>query len=210
MAQNETTSACHALVLTAHCDDAELWAGGTLARWAESGLRCVVGIAFHNQIRRTEAQRSAVILGYEPRFMPPEGDLTSWILDLLMQCQPEVLLTHPENDPHFQHQCLHRCVVEALTRFPHRKASPKRWYAFDSYYQTRLPPGIWPMTVDIGETLDRKLSALAVHQSQDAGNLTHMARHTAAMAGMRTRMDFAEAFYPFDLLGRWAVLRDLP
>ena len=206
----ETATICHALVLTAHCDDAELWAGGTLARWAESGLRCVVGIAFHNEIRRGETRRSARILGYEPLFMPIEEDVASWILDLLVQCQPEVLLTHPENDPHFQHQGLHRSVVEALTRFPQRKVSPRRWYAFDSYYQTRLPPGVWPMTVDISTTLDKKLGALAVHQSQNCAELVHMARHGAAMAGMRTRMDFAEAFYPFDLLGRWPVLRDLP
>lgn len=210
MLPDETATACHALVLTAHCDDAELWAGGTLARWAESGLRCVVGIALHDEDRKEETRRSAAILGYEPRFMTPEEEIASWILGLLVQYRPEVLLTHPENDPHFQHQNLHRGVVEALTRFPHRKTCPRRWYAFDSYYQTRLPSGIWPMTVDIGTTFDKKLCALAVHQSQNPADLAHMARHGAAMAGMRTRMDFAEAFYPFDLLGRWPVLRDLP
>lgn len=200
---------CHALAITAHCDDAELWAGGTLARWADAGLQCVVGIAFHNEQRRQESCRSAALLGYQPRFLDQKEALFLWILGLLQELHPQVLLTHPEQDPHPEHQMVHRQTIEALTKFSHRKTSPLRWYSFDSYYQTRSP-SVWPMAVDIGSTLERKLAALALHQSQDSAELIHMAKHSAAMVGMRVRMEFAEAFFPFDLLGRWPVLRDLP
>nr|VFJ87815.1 MAG: N-acetylglucosaminyl deacetylase, LmbE family [Candidatus Kentron sp. LFY] len=206
---NTSLNKCHALVVTAHCDDAELWAGGTLAQWADEGLRCVTGIAFHDKIRREETRSSSVILGYEARFLEQEQMLSSWILAFLHELRPQVLLTHPENDPHPDHQSVHRQTIQALTKFPHRRVGPLRWYAFDSYYQTRSH-ATWPMIVDIGSTLHRKLEALAQHRSQEKSGLVHMATHYAAMTGMRARMEHAEAFYPFDLLGRWPVLRELP
>lgn len=200
---------CHALLITAHCDDAELWAGGTLARWADEGLQCTVGVAFHDAERREETRRSAALLQYDAVFRNDQQDLASWILSLLEDSRPEVLLTHPENDPHPDHRVTHDQTILALTKFKNRRAGPLRWYSFDSYYQTRLPAA-WPLAVDIGATLERKLTALAEHRSQDPAALAYQARHTAAMTGMRVRMEHAEAFHPFDLLGRWPVLRELP
>lgn len=209
MNRDDRARKCHALLLTAHCDDAELWAGGTLARWAEEGLHCVVGIAFHTAIRREETRRSAEILNFLPTYLEEGEDSLAWILGLLRDFQPQVLMTHPENDPHLDHQAIHRSTIQALTGFGKRRACPLRWYAFDSYYQTRSPAA-WPMAVDISSTLDRKLQALGEHRSQGQSDLAHMALHSAAMVGMRVRMKYAEAFYPFDLLGRWPVLRELP
>jgi|GEM_PF-2312074 len=209
MAETTNTQGCHALVLTAHCDDAELWAGGTLARWSDEGLPCSVGIAFHDEIRREETARSASILNYEALFLEQGQTISAWILDLLHKLRPKVLLTHPANDPHPDHQAVYRHTIEALTKFPYRRECPLRWYVFDSYYQTRSP-SVWPMTVNISQTMDRKMDALAQHGSQARSNLAHVARHSAAMAGMRVRQEYAEAFHPFDLLGRWPVLRELP
>lgn len=209
MSADHSAIPCHALLLTAHCDDAELWAGGTLARWAEEGRRCVVGVAFHDDTRRAETLRSSAILQYHPRFKPLDQAMRAWVLDLLMEARPEVLLTHGETDPHFEHQIVHRSTIEALTKFPHRREGPQRWYAFDSYYQTRAP-GVWPMAVDISQAIELKLMALDQHQSQNPEELCDMARQSAAMVGLRIRAAFAEAFYPFDLLGRWPMLRCMP
>lgn len=180
-----------------------------MAKWSDAGLHCVGGIAFHNTTRQAETLRSAAILGYDARFMEQGASMTQWILDLLDELRPQVLLVHPENDPHPEHQSVHQHTIAALTKCPHRRSSPLRWYAFDSYYQTRTAYS-WPLAVDITHTMDRKLNALAQHASQGSSELDHMAIHAAAMVGMRVRVKYAEAFHPFDLLGRWPVLRELP
>lgn len=205
----EDRDACHALLFTAHCDDAELWAGGTLARWANLGRRCVVGITFHDEARRAESRDSAALLGYEARFREPTLSIADWMSQLFSELRPEVLLVHPLDDPHPAHRAVHEQTILALTQSTQRRASPRRWYAFDSYYLTRIP-GNWPLLVDISAVFDRKLAALALHRSQHRSELERMARVVGGTLGMRARVDYAEAFHPFDLLGRWPTLRDLP
>jgi len=196
-------------LITAHCDDAELWAGGTIARWHDMGLGTTVAVFHHNGIRRSETLAASSILGFEPLFWDYDRDSSDWVLELLVDRRPEVLLTHPEWDPHLEHQAVHHSVKRALLRHGDRRHHPKRWYAFDTYYLSKSPTN-WPLLVDIGETWPRKEQALSEHRSQNIDELISMARHAAALLGMRARLACAEAFYPFDLLGRWPKLRDLP
>lgn len=200
---------CHALLITAHCDDAELWAGGTIARWHDMGLHTTVAIFDHDSTRQSETLASASILGFEPLFRDSDRDPSDWVLELLVDRRPEVLLTHPEWDPHLDHQAVHHCVKRALLRHGDRRNYPKRWYSFDTYYLSKSPT-TWSLLVDIGDAWIRKEQALSKHHSQNTKELITMARHAGALLGMRARFGCAEAFYPFDLLGRWPKLRDLP
>ncbi len=199
----------HVLLCTAHCDDAELWAGGTIARWADHGVRTVVGIAGHTPERQRETHEAATVLGFMPVFKEDERGCCEWILELLAACTPDVLITHPPYDPHPEHQEVCREVMRALTRHRHRQRYPARWYHFETYYLTRSPTA-WSMLVDITDTWERKAAALGKHRSQSPPDLLRMARHACAVQGMRARCDYAESFHPFDLLGRWPRLRDLP
>jgi LmbE family N-acetylglucosaminyl deacetylase len=198
-----------ALLLTAHCDDAELWAGGTIKLWVENGDQVLVAVATHNQVRRQETHSAAAILGFQPVFLEESLDLEDQFLEILEETRPEVVVTHPELDPHPLHRRVHSAVVSALTRLRERKEFPKRWYVFDSYYLTRTLPGC-PILVDIRETLEAKRQALSCHQSQELTQLLRQAEHMGGLNGFRARVEMAEAFHPFDLLGRWPQLRRMP
>lgn len=196
------------LLIAAHCDDGELWAGGTIARCVDGGKQVTLAVAHYDGTRRAEAKAGAAVLGCDVWFREPDVDLFEWVCDCLQRMQPEVLATHPVGDPHFEHNEIGELVNKALTKSRRRKDYPRRWYWFDTYYSTE-PKGS-PLLIDISEYFERKCSALACHRSQSPKDLLEMARSTNALHGQRIRAKYAEAFYVFPLLGRWPRLRDLP
>jgi len=196
------------LLFTAHCDDAELWAGGTITRLARNGGRVCVAIANHDPTRRREAELSARILGYEVTFHEGSAGSLAWAQDVLESTAPDVLMTHPVADPHFEHARLGATIIEALTKSLHRKAYPRRWYAYDTYYSTTSEG--FSLLIDISDEFETKASALRCHKSQQPDELVAMARSMNSLNGQRIRASYAEAFQPFPLLGRWPRLRDLP
>lgn len=197
------------LLFGAHCDDSELWAGGTISRLVETGKRVVLAVAHHDEVRRVEAQASASILGCEVFFREQRADLVQWACECLQATEPQVLLTHPTGDPHFEHDELSRVVTIALTKSRLRESFPHRWYWFDTYYSTIHEP--LPLLIDIsGGHFNRKLTALRCHRSQNPENLVDMAQAMNALHGQRIRAGYAEAFRVFPLLGKWPRLRDLP
>jgi LmbE family N-acetylglucosaminyl deacetylase len=198
-----------ALFFTAHCDDAELWAGGTIRLWADGGQEVVVAVTMHERLRQQESRSAAAVLGFRPVFLDDSLDLEDEFLRLLEQLKPEVVVTHPDRDPHPMHSRVHAGVVGALTRLRERKKFPSRWYAFDTYYLTRNPPGC-PVLVDVHDTFNEKLRALSCHRSQRPEELVRLAEHMGALNGFRARVEIAEAFHPFDLLGRWPRIRTMP
>lgn len=203
------SSRTRALLLTAHCDDTELWAGGTIRRWTREGDEVVVAVATHDEVRQRETVAAAAILGFRPVFLESAPPFEDQFRDLLDQTRPEVVITHPERDPHLVHRRVHSAVLGALTRLSERKLYPRRWYVFDTYYLTRTPSGC-PILVDVAETFNAKRQALSCHRSQGAEELIRLAEHMGALNGFRARAEFAEAFHPFDLLGRWPRIRRMP
>jgi len=190
-----------ALAIGAHPDDAEFGAGGTLARWAESGceVRLLVitdgskGTWDHSlepadliRIRHNEQRQAATVLGASGTVMLDHRDgeleytmalreeLCSWIRRL----RPTVVLTH---DP-WRRYMLHP---------DHRAAG---WAALDAvvaardhlFFPDQLAEGLTehrPEAVllwaadrpdhweDIADTFDRKVEALLCHSSQGASTM---------------------------------------
>ncbi len=198
-----------ALIITAHCDDAELWAGGTILNYVNKGWTVIVAVANHCEKRRKEASYSASILGTKILFHPIEQVLSNWISTILEEHKPTVLVTHSPNDPHIQHRQCHEATLKALIVSKSRSQYPARWYVFDQYYLTAQLVGC-PILVDISEYVDCKLEALRAHKSQNPEELIDMALAMNRLHGMKIRVRYAEAFYPFPLLGRWPHLRHLP
>jgi len=196
------------LLFVAHCDDAELWAGGTITRMALASKRVLVAIANHDPTRRKEVELSAKVLGYEVLFRDDDVNPLVWAKQILETSTPDVLMTHPIRDPHFEHAGLSAIVIEALTKSHHRKVYPRRWYALDTYYST-VSEG-FSILIDISGQFEKKVSALRCHNSQHPDGLVEMARTMNSLNGQRIRADYAEAFQVFSLLGRWPRLRDLP
>lgn len=196
------------LLFTAHCDDGELWAGGTISRLVACGKRVVLAIAHHDSVRRVEAESSAAVLGCEVWFKEEEVGLMEWASTCLNDARPIVLMTHAIWDPHFEHEAIGQNVRHVLTKSKHRQAYPQRWYSLDTYYSTESVG--FPILIDISSHFQQKLSALDCHHSQTPGDLAEMARTMNALHGQRIRVQYAEAFYPFSLLGRLPRLRELP
>jgi len=195
------------LLLVAHCDDAELWAGGTICRLIHQGYRVVAAITHHNSVRKREAASSAALLGYEVWYRE-RTSVIDWTRTCLRKARPEVLMTHHSLDPHFEHHQLSQLTLRALTKSRQRSVYPRRWYWFDTYYSTEELG--CPVLIDISGEFTRKCSALECHRSQEPSSLVTMARAMNQLHGQRIRAEYAEAFFPFALLGRWPKLRELP
>lgn len=167
-----------------------------------------MAIAHHDEQRRGEAEAGAGLLGCEVWFREEGADLFEWVRGCLSEARPEVLITHPIDDPHFEHDEVGRAVGRVLTKSRQRKEYPRRWYWCDTYHSTS-PAGL-PLLIDISDSFDLKCAALECHRSQAPEELVETARVVNALHGARIRAKYAEAFYVFPLLGRWPRLRDLP
>jgi LmbE family N-acetylglucosaminyl deacetylase len=195
------------LVIASHCDDAELWTGGKIARSTAASVPVHVAVAHHTDIRRIEALHGGAEIGVEPRFRREGQPLLKWVEQEIHAARPGVLLAHCGNDPHPEHAAIFEGVIGALVRSRTRRHYPRRWYSFD--HLARFQPGA-PAIVDVSAWFDQKLRSLRMPVSQNVDELTRMAEAMAVLHGMKIRVPHGEAFHPFDLLGRWPVLREVP
>ncbi|MFC5212692.1 PIG-L deacetylase family protein [Streptomyces coerulescens] len=128
------------LVITAHAGDFVWRAGGAIALAASRGEKVTIAcltfgergesakawregrkLAEIKEIRRDEAERAAAALGAEVRFFDagdypllPTAELTDELVAVYRQTQPDVVLTHPAEDPYNgDHPAAHRMAVEA-------------------------------------------------------------------------------------------------
>jgi LmbE family N-acetylglucosaminyl deacetylase len=172
------------------------------------GQHVVLAVAHHDGTRRNEAEAGAAILGCDIWFREKGEDLAEWSAGCLHKAKPVVIATHPIGDPHFEHEELGEVIKRVLTKSKVRKDYPLRWYCFDTYYSTStFGP---PVLIDISGHFQQKCMALKCHCSQNPEGLVEMARTTNSLNGQRIRVEYAEAFFIFPLLGRWPTLRDLP
>ncbi len=134
------------LVLAPHPDDAEFYAGGTLAKWLSEGCRVFIAIATNGSVgsfshpaevltilRRQESLHSALSMGAEPPIMLdhpdigldclPPGHLREQFTRLIRQLQPDVLVA---GDP----------FATGETHPDHRAAA---WAASDAVAYAFLP-----------------------------------------------------------------------
>jgi LmbE family N-acetylglucosaminyl deacetylase len=101
------------LAVMGHPDDAELWAGGTLALHARSAP-VTIAIPRHDPARMAEAGAGAAILGARLHVLP--ADFSSQdIRALICEIRPEVLITHPPGgDVHPGHRQAATAVLAGL------------------------------------------------------------------------------------------------
>jgi LmbE family N-acetylglucosaminyl deacetylase len=128
------------MVLTAHPDDAEMFAGGTIAKMAEAGDRVVIVIATDGRkgsfehdsdtlarLRSEEARRAAAVLGAEPpillgypdmeidRALP--GTLREQLVRLIRSHRPDVSISEDAlnaRDLHPDHRGVALAAAEAI------------------------------------------------------------------------------------------------
>ncbi|MGC8874329.1 MAG: PIG-L deacetylase family protein [Chloroflexia bacterium] len=226
------------LVFAAHPDDAEFFAGGTLAKMAREGARVLMVIATNgdkgsfvhdpvtlSRLRAEEARRAAAVLGAEPPILLghpdleldrlPPGLLREQFVRLIRQHRPDVVFAQDPWCP-FEVHPDHRAVAWAASDAVAFASLPSFYpeqiaeglaphFAVEKYFFTSEPSPA-DRVVDIEETLEVKIAALAEHRTQ-VEFLVEDARRQVEAAGLEIGSILgAEAADPLALLA-WAVER---
>ena len=219
------------LVVTPHPNDAEVWCGGTVARWINEGAEvhyvlCTDGGkgTFDRQvssmdlaaIREEEQREAAKILGVKEIVVlgHPDGELEdtdAFRRELVRQIRlvrPDVVLC-PEPYRrnlawHRDHRIAGQVALDAV--FPYAR---DHLHLKELWEDEGLEPHktgtvlLWgaeePDThMDIGDTLEVKIRAVAVYHSQMSGRsqaeVEQFVRERAASDGAGQDYDYAEAF----------------
>lgn len=190
------------LSVMAHPDDAELWAGGTLALCARAGAEVTIAVPRHFEPRASEAAAGAAVLGAGLHDIGRPG--LAAVRELLLDTRPEVVLTHPVRDMHPDHRRIAEAVLEALPEVVIATGHPRRVYTVDTYNGLTLDGALPAHTIiDISGTWSTKRRALAVHVSQPIDeHFGPMAETLARLWGARIGVPYAENFVPLPVLGR--------
>ncbi|MGH3832440.1 MAG: PIG-L deacetylase family protein [Pseudonocardiaceae bacterium] len=187
----------------AHPDDAELWAGGTLAVHAQAGASVTIAVPRTDEVRDREAAAGAEILGAALRLL---DELTTDALrGLLTELRPEVVITHNTDDIHPDHQRTAQTLLTAVPKVVIATGHPRRVYTCDGYHNLRRDghPLHLPVIVDVTSMWETKRRALAAHGSQPIDEyFAPMAETLGRLHGGRIGVRYAEAFAPLPVLGR--------
>jgi N-acetylglucosamine malate deacetylase 1 len=187
----------------AHPDDAELWAGGTLALHARHAP-VTIAIPRPEPARLAEAEAGAAILGASLRILPDPATASD-VTSLILATRPDVVITHPLADVHPDHRHLAATVLAALPPAVITTGSPCRLYTTDTYNSlTADGPVRATAIVDITATYTAKTRALAAHDGTQpiASHFGPMADTLARLWGSRIGTAYGEAFTAIPVLGR--------
>lgn len=189
------------LAVMAHPDDAELWAGGTLALHA-AHAPVAIAVATHEEIRNAEARAGAKILGASLWLLKELTPAT--VHRLLLELRPDIVITHPVRDVHPAHRHAAESVLGALPEAVIATGRPARVYTCDTYNSLTLDgPVAASVIVDVTATFATKMAALREHASQPIEHhFGPMAEHLGRLWGARIGARYAEAFTPLPVLGR--------
>lgn len=183
------------LVVVAHPDDEVLGCGGTIARMTDSGQDVAIailgeGITSRYQELSKSAEKQVEALQERSRQVAdflgarnslvydlpdnrfdtvPLLDVIKMVEDLVERFQPEVIYTHHSGDLNIDHEIVHRAVLTA-TR-PQVGQPVKSIYAFEVPSSTEwafdeFSPFQPNMFVDISATLETKIEAMALYESE--------------------------------------------
>jgi LmbE family N-acetylglucosaminyl deacetylase len=180
------------LAVVAHPDDAEILAGGTLAKYSQRGDKVFIAITTNGevghpqwskekiaQVRKQEAEQAADVigaeliwLGFPDEFLFDTREVRLTILNALRSCRPDIVLTHYPGDLYNPDHTLTGQIVNdvaIMTTVPkiETDASPCAKipvvYFMDSMAGVNFQPDEY---VDISHTFNTKMEMLSKHESQ--------------------------------------------
>jgi LmbE family N-acetylglucosaminyl deacetylase len=195
------------LAVMAHPDDAEVWSGGTLAKYTANGHQghVVVMTYSENDLRGMEAIESARVLGctidlmgYPDTGLRETDEATDRVGEILARETPQVVLVHNPDDTHPDHEASFRVARRAILRWyagPKRPASIPSVFAANTYRGIGLRgPVQLNAFVDISSVWGTKIQALQAHRSQGSENWFHRLRTAAEFLGSQIGYPLAEGF----------------
>jgi N-acetylglucosamine malate deacetylase 1 len=190
------------LAIGAHPDDAELALGGTLARLSRAGARVVIGVMSvpgDYETRVGEARESAALLGAELEILMKGGcrrlddakhhELVALADGFIREYRPMALFTHGPSDFHRDHVTVHNVCLAS------QRLGGFDFFCFNPTMCRPVPVPFHPRAyVDITETMEVKMAAIAAHRSQfgDRGLDMEMYREMARLHGRMAGVGYAE------------------
>ncbi|MGW2544046.1 PIG-L deacetylase family protein [Kitasatospora sp. NPDC001574] len=188
------------LALFAHPDDAELWAGATLAHHAQHAM-VTVAVPRRDEQRDREAREGAAVLGTQLRQLERLDEEA--VHRLLLETLPDVVITHPLNDVHPEHRAVAHTVLAAIPEPRIATGRPRRLYTCDSYNSLTLDgPVRADVIVEVTATFPTKMAALRKHASQPIEqHFGPMAETLGRLWGARIGTAHGEAFTSVPILG---------
>lgn len=179
------------LVLSAHPDDAELCAGGTIKKLTNEGKHVVLvdctsgelGTRGTPEIRRAEANNAAIALGVTERVFltMPDGNIQDTaenrmeVIRMYRAYRPTLVLTSPSFERHPDHEAVHKLARAAaflsglrhiVTQHDGRQQEPHRPNRILCYEHRYKLPGGPDFYVDVTDSWDGKLAAIKAYGSQ--------------------------------------------
>ena len=208
------------MLVGAHHDDNELMAG-TIAKHVKAGWRVVSVVTTDGRhacgtvsqenvkIREAESRDAAELLGIEPVFLRfEEGGFRNTqeacraVGEQIVKWAPDVIITHPPLDYHFDHMNTSECTRDATylcggyAREAGKDFSMPRLYYSDAWF-VQFEPQIY---VDVSEYIELKAKSLACHVSQlpggvpSEGDMIDHEKVRARFRGIEAGMKYAEAY----------------
>lgn len=208
------------VIIAPHPDDETLGAGGSIARFAQSGAEVHLLIVSGHlpplyppqafETTRREAQTAFKELGVAShKFLEipatkvherPVAELNGAIVGFVKEHSPELVLI-PFPDRHIDHRVIFDASLVACR--PVHKGAPRAVWAYETLSETHWnAPGVEPafipeLYVDISKHLETKKSALACYASQVHGVASRSLDACVALAkfrGSQNGCEYAEAF----------------
>jgi LmbE family N-acetylglucosaminyl deacetylase len=218
-----------AMVVTAHPDDPEFGAGGTVARLVREGCEVTYVIATNGnkgsgdrsmtperlaRIRQEEQRNAAVVLGvarveflgYEDGELEDTRDLRRDVTRQIRRWRPDLIITQNPHrtynlgGSHRDHRVTAGVVLDCVYPLARdHMAFPELMPEFEPHKVRQVYVMQWEnphLVLDISDTIDLKLKALACHQSQvgHVADLEARVRQRAAELGQPKGFTAAETF----------------
>jgi len=190
------------LAVGAHADDVELAVAGTIASLRRAGARVVmvvVSLPGDYKQRMTEAKAAAAILGCELRVLMNDGsrrieDLKSYELVAMIdrevkEHRPAAMFSHGPSEFHRDHVLVHEACVSS------QRLCYFDFFTYHPNFCRPVPVPFHPRAyVDITDTIETKMRAIAAHQSQFKcrGLGTDIYRDIARLNGRMVGVPYAE------------------
>lgn len=202
------------LVIVAHADDEVLGAGGTIAKYTESGETVIVVIFsfgegskpfYKNElikkIRIKESEKVGTFLGVERTIIlgipdlkinSKDKGLIERVNHIILKYKPSKIFTHSSSDPHKDHRAVYTVVLEATRDLTYTVYTFGVWNPI--YIRDTNVPRLY---VDVSQTFEKKLKALKLFESQKLSiyQLLPNVFLKAKLGGWANHCRYAEVFY---------------
>lgn len=232
------------LFMGCHPDDVECYAGGTVRKYVEQGAEVYTGHVANGcqghvviepkplaEIRAKEAEAAGKLLGAKEVFNLDIDDMTvachdpavmDAMADIVRYVRPDVIFTHNPQDYMLDHQEASIIVTNGsfVSGISHR---PRKYEPFNSFVpvffmDTDGGVNFQPTHyVDITEQEQRKLDAVACHESQikwlmdhDGIDFLETVKLWDKYRGYQCGVKAAEGFRPYNVYPRYSTKNLLP